>query len=76
MVEKIEKLQRNIVKICESRVSYKKKVYRENIRTREVMSNMEKCGHSKSDPTDPKLDDNNRNHPANKKDESEFRIVN
>lgn len=36
------------------------------------MSNMEKCGHSKSDQNDQKLDDNNRNHPANKKDESEF----
>lgn len=43
----------------------------EHIRIREVMSNMEKCGQSKSDRVDPKLDDNNR-HPANRKDESEF----
>lgn len=46
-----------------------------NIWIREVMSNMEKCGHSKSDQVDhQKIDDIDRNHPANKKDESEFNV--
>lgn len=45
----------------------------ENIRIREVMSNMEKCGQGKPDQVDnQKLEENNRNHPANKRDESEF----
>lgn len=40
------------------------------------MSNMEKCGQSKPDQIDnPKFDENNRNHPANKKDESKFQGI-
>lgn len=42
----------------------------------EVMSNMEKCGQSKSDQIDhQKSDESNRNHPANKKDESKFLLL-
>lgn len=41
------------------------------------MSNMEKkCGQSKPDQVDhQKFDEVNRNHPANKKDESELKMI-